>query len=504
MLLVPRMLGPTVGLSAVALLGGCGSPPAPTSVAPMAVAEEPRARYQAAVARIETASREAAYPRRWLRTLCQDIGHRLSGSPALERAVDWAASTLARIDGVVVERQPVEVPRWVRGEESLVVIGEDGTEEPVPLLGLGMSPGTGPDGIEGELVVLTDVAELETRAEEVAGRVVLFDVPMPPFDEETERPGYGEVVGVRIGGPVRAGAYGALAVLLRSLTTDPTSPPHTGMTAFEGPEGRDPPHEVRSPLTREPRYIPAAAITIPDAERLHRRVDAGERVRVRLRMGARNGGTATSHNVIATLTGQGRPDELVVFGGHIDSWDVGDGCHDDGAGVVSAMAALRLLSELELRPRRTLRAVLWTNEENGLGGARAYAADHAGDGRHVAALESDSGAAPVIALQVEDPREDHAETSLEQIRFVADLLRPLGVRTGRASFSGADLGPLRELGVPGVGVTHDTRHYFDLHHTAADTYEAVDPEAFRQGVAVMAATAYVLAEAPWRLGERGD
>jgi hypothetical protein len=332
-------------------------------------------------------------------------------------------------------------------------------------------------------VVLGSVEEIDSFGDQLRGRIVLLDKPMPPYDPEELETGYGATVPIRTRGAAHAATHGALAVLVRSVTTDAASPPHTGATRYED-EG--------------PR-IPAAAVSIPVAERLHQMVDDGARPRVRLQMQARDEGITTSHNVIAEIRGTELPDEIVVFGGHMDSWDVGQGCHDDGAGVVSAMAALRLLKETNLVPRRTIRAVLYTNEENGLGGSRAYAEERWDDGLHVAAIESDIGAARVIGLQVdtEDLREAEA---VAQIQAIATLLEPTGVRIARPGFGGADIMALQERGTPAVGVLHDPAHYFDLHHTAADTFEAVDRDDFLQGVAVMAATVHVLGDMEPRLG----
>lgn len=467
-------------LCLIPLLVSCGSasPPADEPATPPSFEE----RHGPSVERIGAASREADFAWAWLETLCGDIGHRLSGSESLERAVQWSADELRAIEGVEVELQPVEVVRWVRGEESLTLLGDE--EEPLAMIGLGNSVGTGDEPIEGQVVVLTSMEELETRADEVRGKIVLFDVPMPEYDADTLTPGYGDVVGFRVGGPSAVAEAGGIAMLLRSLTNDAASPPHTGMTRYAD----------------EGRRIPAAAITVPDAERLHRMIEAGETVRVRLSMEAREEGTATSHNVIATLPGAD-PSEMVVFGGHMDSWDVGQGCHDDGAGVVSAMAAIRIVRELGLTPRRSMRAVLWTNEENGLGGARAYAAERASDAVHVAGLESDIGAAPVVALGVETADHHATPEAVARIQRVVDLLAPIGVTRVKEGWSGADVSPLVEMGMPGVAIVHDPAHYFDLHHTAADTIEAVDRDAFLQGVAAMTATAYVLADMEERLDQ---
>jgi carboxypeptidase Q len=454
---------PCAALLAVAC-GATSTPPAPSASA--LTPEE-----AAQVERLAAAAAESAFAWAWLETLCGDIGHRLSGSPSLERAVAWSAEELAAIEGVTVARQPVEVPVWIRGEESLVLLeGED--ETPLAMLGLGGSVGTPPEGLEGELVVLDSMDEIAARGDALRGRIVLLDVPMPPYDEEGVMPGYGAVVANRVRGPAALAAAGARAALVRSLTNDADSPPHTGMTRYDEAGPR----------------IPAAAVSVRVAEELHRRVDAGETVRLRLHMGARTAGTATSHNVIAELPGTDPNGDVVVFGGHIDSWDVGQGCHDDGSGVVSAMATLKLLADAPRVPA-TLRAVLFTNEENGLGGARAYAAEYGAARRHSYGIESDIGAARVIGLQVQTDDEAAARATLE---VLAGIGAALELPVIRPAFSGSDLGPLRDQGTVGVGVLHDPAHYFDLHHTTVDTIEAVDREDFLQGVGVMAATAYVL------------
>ncbi len=472
-----------VALACVTALASCDDPQPepPTPEAPEETTDL-TTRYRAPVAKIVEASGEAEYAWEWLRTLCVDVGHRLSGSESLERAVAWAGEELEGIEGATVTLQEVEVPKWVRGEESLVLLGGD-EEEALPMIGLGGSVGTPEEGVEGEVVVLGSLEDIDSFGDQLEGKIVLLDKPMPPYDAEELETGYGATVPIRTQGAAHAATHGAVAVLVRSVTVDGESPPHTGATHYED-EG--------------PR-IPAAAVSIPVTERLHRMIDEGAHPRVRLKMQARDEGTATSHNVIAEIRGTELPDEIVLFGGHIDSWDVGQGCHDDGAGVVSAMAALRLLKEQGLVPRRTLRAVLFTNEENGLAGGRAYAEEHWGDGMHIAAIESDIGAARVLGLHV-DTEELREADAIAQLRTIVELLQPTGTTIARAGFAGADIMALQERGTPTVGIVHDPAHYFDLHHTAADTFESVDHDDFLQGVAVMAATAYVLGDMEARLG----
>ena len=329
------------------------------------------------------------------------------------------------------------------------------------------------------------------RAEEIRGKIVLFDVPMPEYDEAEMRAGYGDVVGFRVGGPAAVGAAGAIAMLLRSLTNDADSPPHTGMTRYEDDGPR----------------IPAAAITVPDAERLHRMVDAGETVRVRLSMEAHDEGTRTSHNVIAEIPGTEAPDEYVIFGGHIDSWDVGQGAMDDGGGCVISMEALRLVRELGLRPRRTLRVVLWTNEENGTRGAKEYRASRVGDpARHFAAIESDGGVeAPwgfgVSVWENDDKDVDVARQDrvIDVVREIGRFLRSVDADSVRAGGGGADISPLMKQRVPGLALRTPMEEYWDIHHTHADTVDKVDPVALRKNVAAMAVMGYLLADLPGNL-----
>jgi carboxypeptidase Q len=250
------------------------------------------------------------------------------------------------------------------------------------------------------------------------------------------------------------------------------------------------------------RRIPAAAVTTEDAQRIARLVRRGRKVVVRLRMEARNEGEVPSANVVAELRGRELPEEVVVIGGHIDSWDVGQGAHDDGTGCVIAMEALSTLRRLGLRPRRTIRVVLWTNEENGLAGATRYRDDHADEiERHVAAIESDSGGFSPLGFSVELEDKVREERAAAQLAEILRSLEPIGATEAQRGFSGADVGPLVREGVPGLGLRVDGSHYFDIHHTAADTVDKVDPDELSRCVVSMATVAYALAEMPGRLGD---
>lgn len=315
-----------------------------------------------------------AYER--LHELCDGIGHRLSGSRPLERAVDWAATRM-KADGFEnVRRQPVWVPHWERGAEGAWIV--EPRLHPISLLGLGRSVGTPPGGLEAEVRVVSRFSELDSLpVDSVRGRIVLFDVPFTS---------YSATVLYRAEGAKRAAARGAVAMLVRSVGPTSLRTPHTGSMG-----------EYVDSIPR----IPGAAISIEDAEMIHRFAARARRVRVRLEMEARTLELARSYNVMGEIRGRERPDEVVVVGGHLDSWDVGQGAHDDGGGCVISMEAVRLIRELGLKPRRTLRCVLWTNEENGLRGALAYADSRgAPSERHVAAIESDGGVERLLGFGV--------------------------------------------------------------------------------------------------------
>ena len=418
-----------------------------------------------------------------LERLCDDIGHRLSGSESLDRAIAWAVETLKADGQENVRAEAVMVPRWVRGRESIVMV--EPRHQRIALLGLGGSVGTPPGGITAEVVVVQDEEELEALGEGAKGKIVLFDNHMPDYDPE-KGSGYGQTVRFRVNGARLAAAQGAVACLVRSVTAKSLRSPHTGGMRYGDAKRR----------------IPAAAVSTEDASLIARLTAAGRQVVVRLEMDARSEGEVASANVVAELRGKEMPEEVVVIGGHIDSWDVGQGAHDDGAGCVIAMEALAVLRRLGLRPRRTIRVVLWTNEENGLAGAKAYARDHAEELKgHVAAIESDSGGFSPLGFSV-DLEDDEAEgRAAERLRDLLTLLAPIGATEVRTGFAGADVSPLRPHGVATLGLRVEGSRYFDYHHSKADTLDKVNPDELTRCTASMAVLSYVLADMPFRLGE---
>jgi carboxypeptidase Q len=403
--------------------------------------------------------------------LSDSIGPRLSGSPGAEAAVKWALQRF-REDGVEVRTEPVKVPHWVRGEERAEVLPARGRAgHPLAITALGGSPGTAAGGITGEVIEVRSIAEVQALGDKARGKIVFFNHNMSTAGGKT---GYGELSPLRNHGPAEAAKIGAVAALVRSLATASLRDPHTGATTFD-----------------DGAKIPAAAISVEDAELLHRLLQRGP-VQVRLGLGCRTLPDVDSANVVADVRGREKPDEIVLLGAHLDSWDLAQGATDDGAGVAIVMEAGRLIAQLPQHPRRTIRVVLFMNEENGLAGGKAYAQAHASEAqRHVAALESDAGAGRPVSIGL------HAGDGAQAL--LAPWLAPLDT-LGAADFGGeaggADIGPLGAYHVPFVGVQQDVSRYFDYHHSAADTLDKIRPTELAQTAAAVTWVAYALAEMP--------
>ncbi len=411
------------------------------------------------VERLLAAARADHAAWRRLASLCDGIGARPAGSAALAEAVDWSVAQL-KADGLTnVHAEPVTVPVWIRGDESLVMRAPHA--EPLAMLGLGGSVGT--PGVEAPVVVVSSFDELGPH---VAGKIVLFNHAMEDGTPSIDR--YGTAVVYRSQGAAKAAAHGAVAALVRSVTTRSLYTPHTGGMRYA--DGVTP--------------IPTAAITTEDADRLARMTAAGTDVRLRLTMGATRHPDGPSHNVVAELPGE--TDDLVLIGAHLDSWDVGQGAHDDGAGVVHVIEAMRHLAALGVTPKRTIRAVLFTNEEFGLSGGYAYDAAHGAD-PHVVAIESDLGGGRPLGWTASGTDADLA--------WLGRALAPTGLGVLGLG-GGADIGPLEARGVLVVGLAPDDEYYFDIHHTRADTIDKVDPDALAEGVGQLAALTWRLANTP--------
>lgn len=397
--------------------------------------------------------------------LCDTFGPRFSGTTNLEAAIDWAIDRL-RADGFEsVRGEEVLVPRWIRGESGLEELSP--VAQAIPVLALGGSTNTPLEGLVAPVLVVTNFADLEGRMAEAAGRIIVYAVPFT---------GYSEIVRYRYRGAIEAAKAGAVASLIRSATPFSLRTPHTGGMSYE--EGI-------------PR-IPHAAIAVEDTERLLRWQRRGITPRLRLRLQPRTLPDVVSRNVVAEIRGREKPEEIVVVGGHLDSWDVGQGALDNAGGCVAAWEALRLVREVVGRPRRTLRLVLWTNEENGLRGARDYPERHRAElERHSVAIESDWGIGPVRGFAFTG-----SERAMAQLREQVPLLRMAGADQFRPGAGGSDLGPLLERGVPVMDLWTDRRDYFWFHHSDADTVDKIDPAELNQCVAALAVMAYLLGEMP--------
>jgi carboxypeptidase Q len=448
-------------------LVGCGTAP----VVPVAAAA-PDAALQARCRELVARALDDNQAIELLRGLLDAAPKRLSGSKGYDDAVQWGLRTLQGMGLDAVRAEPVLVPRWVRGVETAAIVGA--APQALRVTALGGSIGTPPGGIEAEVIEVRTFEQLQQLGEAARGKLVFFNRPMP---RALRRPGqaYGEAVPQRSNGAIEAGKVGALGAIVRSMTTTIDGHPHTG--AMNYAEGVP--------------QVPAAAIATADAELLAAALRQGP-VRVRLELGCRSEADVWSANVVGEYRGSELPDQYVVLGGHLDAWDLGRGAHDDGAGVVHAIEAVRLLQALGIRPRRTLRVVLFANEENGLRGAEAYASTHRDElARHHAAFESDSGGFSPIGFS--------CSLRDEAAAAIARLLQPLqevgaGVFVPGAGAGGADIAPLHRAGVACFGLWVDGQRYFDYHHTAVDDLPMVNERELALGAAVLAYAVSVVAD----------
>jgi hypothetical protein len=408
--------------------------------------------------------------RAWALTaeLADRIGARPAGSAAAARAVKWGVGAMRSVGLAKVREEPVTVQRWIRGDASAEMV------QPFALalhaVALGGSVGTPAMGITAEIVEAGNEAELKALGDRARGRIVFINQRM---ERTRTGEGYGRAVGLRGSGAVEAGKLGAVAAIIRSIGTGSYQLPHTGATKYD------------DKVTK----IPFAAITAEDADVLHRQLAAGA-VRVKLKLGSRWEGSAQSANVVGELTGREKPDEVVLLGAHLDSWDLGPGAQDDGAGCGVVLDAARILAQLGA-PRRTIRVVLYMNEENGLSGAHAYANSHAAElAKHVVAMEADLGGGRPIGVST--------SSGAAGVALLRPLLAPLAswfsVEPAETKFGGADLIPLQAVGVPVVDVWQDATNYFDWHHTAADTVDKIDRVELALEVAAFTTVAHQLAE----------
>lgn len=439
----------------------------------------------AALAHVRDTALQSDYGYRRLEDLTDLVGPRLSGSPGAAAAVAQVADALRQL-GAKVTLQPVKVPHWVRGEETAALVDyrgrPSGVTQKIVLTALGGSGATPAAGLTAQVVVVRSFDELNARAGEVKGRIVLFDVP---FDQNMADRGlagtaYGQAVAFRSAGPRLAAGMGAVAALVRAVGGAAYRIPHTGATVFRN----TPP-------------IPAAAVTIEDSLLIARLAQRGP-VTMHLTLTPQTLPDADSFNVIADWPGTDKADEIVLVSGHLDSWDLATGANDDGAGVVSAMEVINTLRKLDYHARRTIRVVAWMNEENGGRGGRTYnAANKALAGKHFAAYEDDIGSGRPFGLRAGISRAGAALLAPLQA-----ALAPMGAGAFRREdvIDAGDLHDLEDAGVPSFEPWIDSSDYFNYHHTTADTFDKVNPENLRRHAAVMATTAWFLANLDQPIG----
>lgn len=406
-------------------------------------------------------------------SLTTEVGPRVAGSEADARAVAWAQAKFKELGFDKVWIEPVTFPKWVRRSESAAVLGAH--SQPLHVTALGGSPG---GTIEGEVVRFAGIEALQAAPEgSLKGKIAFVDFTMEPKRDGAD---YRIGGGVRGRGPSEAIRKGAIGYVMRSAGTDSHRVPHTGMTRFA--DGLTP--------------IPSAAMSVPDAEQLTRLLALGP-TKIRLSLDCGFDGEYTSHNVIGEITGRKKPKEVVLIGGHLDSWDLGTGAIDDAAGIGISMAAAKLVKPL--KPSRTIRVVAFANEEQGLWGGRAYAEKHAAElTRHVIAAESDFGAGNIYAFDSSAP--DYAQGAVKRI---AAALAPLGIehQPGQGGAE-SDIGPFADMGMAWASLNHDGTQYFDLHHTADDTLDKIDPKDLAQNVAAYAVFTWLASEADGDFGSK--
>lgn len=440
-------------------------------------------RLVAEMKQLRDAALTSDYAYRQLAHLCNNIGPRLSGSAQAQQAAQYLAEEMRRL-GLDVKLEKVMVPHWVRGVETGELVkftGQaSGTTQRIVLTALGGSVATSADGLTADVIVVDSFDELSSLGRgKVAGKIVLFNAR---FDKQMAAQGfgldaYGQAVVYRGAGPIEAARLGALASLVRSVGGADYRLPHTGAFGYA----------VDAPK------IPAAAVSAEDADLIAYLTAQGP-VRMHLTLTPQTLPDVESYNVIADIKGTEHPEQVIIVSGHLDSWDLGTGAIDDGAGVAAAMEVAQLTRKLGFKPKRTIRVIAWMNEENGLMGGRAYALEHKDSlANHIAAIESDLGAGHPVGFSA------HVSAkALEMLRPIASVLQTLGAgivtRSDRAE--GADVSPLDAAGVPTFAPIQDNRSYFNYHHTAADTLDKVVPRELAENAAVMTVLAYAIANLP--------
>ena len=415
------------------------------------------------------------YSYEWLDYLSNQIGGRLSGSINYDRSVKWGMDELKMINLDTVWLQPVMIPKWVRGAPEYAHIeSSPGNTISVPIAALGGSISTPSIGISANVIEVKNFNELKLIGKDsIAGKIIFYNRPMDPTLINTFQ-AYGGSVNQRTQGAVEAAKLGAIGVIVRSMTTSLDDYPHTGSMYYEG-------------LSLNQR-IPAAAISTNGAELLSSMLSLNPNIKFFFRQNSKNFPDVLSHNVIAQINGSEKPDEIIIVGGHLDSWDLGDGSHDDGAGIVQSMEVLRILKDLNYSPKRTIRVVLFANEENGLRGGTKYAEEaKLNNEKHFFALESDAGGFSPRGFSF-----DTSDKEFKTIKKFENLFVKYGMNNFFIGGSGADIGPLKNGEVILAGLRPDSQRYFDYHHAASDTFDKINKRELELGAAAMTALVYLL------------
>lgn len=421
----------------------------------------------------QTLTEEKAYT--WLTTLTKDIGNRISGSDRAAKAIDWAKATLDTMGFDSVWLQPVMVPHWVRGEKEQVIMITNGGGQSLKALALGNSPGTGTKGLQAEVIEVKSIDELRALPDNaVDGKIVFFNRPMDLGLTSTFS-AYGGAADQRTAGPVAASEKGAVGVVIRSLSTRQDDYPHTGMT------------QLSETITN----IPSFALSTNDAVVLSNALQKGK-VELYLRSTCAMLDDVLSYNVIGQIDGTTHRDEIILVGGHFDSWDVGEGAHDDGSGCVQSLEVLYRLKKMHYVPQRTLRCVFFMNEENGLRGGKAYGdTTLARKEYHMAAIESDAGGFTPQSFGISAGALASLDTSMSYMAKYMELLEPYDIEL-KAGGGGADIGPLKPQAGVLMGLRPDSSRYFDFHHSDLDILENVHPRELATGAAALTAMVVLL------------
>ncbi len=426
---------------------------------------------QIALQMVQTALNDR-YGYQLLGELCAEIGSRLSGSSAAVKAAYWAMEKLKSAGADTVWLQPVMVPHWLRGNTESLTIQAGGSQHALTITALGGTIGTPPEGLTAPLIRIKDFKDLEAQKENIKGKIVFYDFPMDPRKVNTFR-AYGEAVQYRVFGAIRAARYGAVGVLIRSVTTRYDDVPHTGVMIYAD----------------SVKKIPAAALSWKSADSLNQLLAQLPSLTATLTLSAKQLSDTMNYNVIAEIRGSEKPNEIIVIGGHLDSWDVGCGAHDDGAGIVHSIETLSLFKRLAIRPKRTIRCVLFINEENGSRGAKAFAQFASQENATIyAAIESDRGGFTPRGFTV-----DADSGIIQQMQSWLPILSLAKINWIRKGGSGADVSRIKNCAIK-MGLVPDNQRYFDVHHSNNDVFQAVHPRELELGSAAMGIITYLLSE----------